>query len=227
MMPGSPVSPLAVLIYVPNLIGYARVIFLLMSLPLMPSDPWRAMAYYLTSALLDAFDGAAARALNQTSSLGAMLDMLTDRVGTCALVMGLIAIPDYTEWVWALQLFCILDIFAHWAHMHSTYQTAGGTSVSHKQIDLNQNPILFFYYQKVPLFVFCSANELFFVILFLLPHMDDKTGALYSGMSQFCWAICFPLMLVKQLFSVVHLITAFYNVAVIDAAQANAAKRAK
>ena len=65
MMPGSPVSPLAVLIYVPNLIGYARVIFLLMSLPLMPSEPWRAMAYYLTSALLDAFDGAAARALNQ------------------------------------------------------------------------------------------------------------------------------------------------------------------
>jgi len=190
------------------------------------------MAYYVTSALLDAFDGAAARALNQCSTLGAMLDMLTDRVGTCALVMGLIAIPDYTEWVWALQLFCILDIFAHWAHMHSTYQTAGGTSVSHKQIDLNQNPILFFYYQKLPLFVFCSANELFFVLLFLLPHTDesDKAGVpsmLHGAMSRFCWSICFPLMLIKQLFSVVHLVTAFYNVAVIDAAKANEAKQMK
>ena len=36
----------------------------------MANDPWTAMGYYLTSSLLDAFDGAAARALDQTSSLG-------------------------------------------------------------------------------------------------------------------------------------------------------------
>jgi hypothetical protein len=40
---------------------------------------------YFLSSFLDAFDGAAARALNQSSSLGALLDMLTDRVGAVAL----------------------------------------------------------------------------------------------------------------------------------------------
>lgn len=214
-------TPTQVLLFIPNLIGYARVIFLLISLPLMQSHPWQAIACYLTSALLDAFDGMAARAYNQESSLGAMLDMLTDRVGTAALVMGIMALDDYKDYAWAFQLFVILDIFAHWAHMHSTYKSAGGIGVSHKQIDLSKNRILHFYYQKLPLFVFCSANELFFIILYLMPFMQEQTGPTYSALSLFCWWGCFPLMIIKQLISVVHLATAFYNLAILDATERN------
>lgn len=43
----------------------------------------------ILSALLDAFDGHAARILNQCSKFGAMLDMLTDRVATSMLLMAL------------------------------------------------------------------------------------------------------------------------------------------
>lgn len=45
--------------------GYARVVLALLSFYLMPSSPWPAVFCYLLSALLDAFDGHAARALDQ------------------------------------------------------------------------------------------------------------------------------------------------------------------
>lgn len=45
--------------------GYARVVLALISFYLMPCCPWPAVFCYLLSALLDAFDGHAARALNQ------------------------------------------------------------------------------------------------------------------------------------------------------------------
>lgn len=45
--------------------GYARVVLALLSFYLMPTCPWPAVFFYLLSGLLDAFDGHAARALNQ------------------------------------------------------------------------------------------------------------------------------------------------------------------
>ena len=45
----------------------------------MSSHPKYCTVAYVISALLDAVDGQAARALGQTSKLGAMLDMITDR----------------------------------------------------------------------------------------------------------------------------------------------------
>ena len=62
-----------VLLYVPNLIGYARIILLFLSLRTMLTDPYTTAALYMLSALLDAFDGMAARKLNQCTKFGAML----------------------------------------------------------------------------------------------------------------------------------------------------------
>lgn len=45
--------------------GYARVLLALVSFLLMQCCPWPAVFCYLLSALLDAFDGHAARALDQ------------------------------------------------------------------------------------------------------------------------------------------------------------------
>ena len=46
-------------------LGYVRIIFMLVSFYFMPFNPWIAVSLYLTSEFLDAFDGHAARALNQ------------------------------------------------------------------------------------------------------------------------------------------------------------------
>lgn len=42
-------------------------------------DPWRCVPLYMMSAFLDVADGYAARAFNQSSRFGAVLDMVTDR----------------------------------------------------------------------------------------------------------------------------------------------------
>lgn len=88
-----------VLLYVPNLIGYARIVLLLASLRTMLHDPYVTASLYMLSALLDAFDGMAARRLNQCTKFGAMLDQLTDRVATSMLLMALsVLYPAYTVW---------------------------------------------------------------------------------------------------------------------------------
>eukprot|EP00795_Rhopilema_esculentum_P015437 gene15437-6683_t len=58
--------------------GYARIILAFASFYYMPTSPYVAGFLYLMSGFLDALDGHAARALNQASKYGAVLDMLTD-----------------------------------------------------------------------------------------------------------------------------------------------------
>ncbi|KAJ7940697.1 CDP-alcohol phosphatidyltransferase-domain-containing protein [Mycena leptocephala] len=68
-----------VFLFVPNLIGYTRIILAGLSLHFMSYHPIRCTIAYCVSCLLDAVDGHAARALGQTSKFGAVLDMVTDR----------------------------------------------------------------------------------------------------------------------------------------------------
>ena len=70
------------------MLGYARVILAGLSLHYMNHHPKACTILYGISCLLDAVDGHAARALNQTSKFGAVLDMVTDRC-VVAWVMGL------------------------------------------------------------------------------------------------------------------------------------------
>ncbi|KAF3845884.1 hypothetical protein F7725_002962 [Dissostichus mawsoni] len=124
-----------------SLIRYARIALAFISFLLMPCCPWPAVFCYLLSALLDAFDGHAARALNQSTKFGAMMDMLTDRCATMCLLVNLsLLYPSYT---FLFQISMCVDIASHWLHLHSS--TIKGSS-SHKTIDLSGNPILRIYY---------------------------------------------------------------------------------
>ena len=87
-MPPRPSAP-SVWLYLPNLIGYARVVTIL-GAAACGTDAALTTPFFLlyaVSYLLDAFDGPAARYLGQTSRFGAVLDMVTDRVST-ALLLG-------------------------------------------------------------------------------------------------------------------------------------------
>eukprot|EP00035_Acanthoeca_spectabilis_P024311 m.453271 g.453271 ORF g.453271 m.453271 type:complete len:230 (-) comp20470_c0_seq1:610-1299(-) len=215
-------TPTQVLLFVPNLIGYARIILLVAALPYMQTDPVTAMVLYFLSSFLDAFDGAAARALGQSSSLGALLDMLTDRVGTCVLIMSTIVLEPYRPYAVWFQLWVGLDIVAHWAHMYSVMvQPANeGAAVSHKKnelIELGNNPVLYYYYNyRSILFFFCAANEVFFIAVYLLAFYPDPNSVEHRGL----WATAaatFPIMAIKAVISCVHLYSAAYNIAAVDA----------
>ncbi|MED6238124.1 hypothetical protein ATANTOWER_009603 [Ataeniobius toweri] len=217
-MPGSDQDPAQnsamtqenIFLFVPNLIGYARVVLALLSFFLMPCCPWPAVFCYLLSALLDAFDGHAARALNQSTKFGAMMDMLTDRCATMCLLVNLsLLYPSYT---FLFQLSMCLDIASHWLHLHSSTLKGSG---SHKTIDLSGNPVLRLYYTSKPvLFVMCAGNELFFCLLYILHHIEDPAAWLFQLLG-----VCGIICLLKSSISVLHLITASQNMAALDASE--------
>uniref|UniRef100_A0A8I3MGU5 CDP-diacylglycerol--inositol 3-phosphatidyltransferase n=2 Tax=Canis lupus familiaris TaxID=9615 RepID=A0A8I3MGU5_CANLF len=139
-----------IFLFVPNLIGYARIVFAIVSFYFMPCCPLTASSFYLLSGLLDAFDGHAARALNQGTRFGAMLDMLTDRCSTMCLLVNLALL--YPRATLLFQLSMSLDVASHWLHLHSSVVRG---SESHKMIDLSGNPVLRIYYtSRLALWVF-------------------------------------------------------------------------
>jgi len=230
---GPETQPLAVFVYIPNLIGLTRVALLVVSFFFMAEDapqtvegmvnvtqiemeaatgtPKIAMFLYFLSAFLDAFDGMAARAFNQESKVGGLLDMLTDRVGTAALIMGLCSFGRYKSLVAWFQCIVCLDIVAHWAHLHQSNLQGGR---HHKAINLEESPILFFYYKRPVLFLFCAANELVFVCMFLMNF--QAVGSEQYNMLETIALPCGIIAFIKNIISVVHLFTAFYNIAIID-----------
>ncbi|XP_033121599.1 CDP-diacylglycerol--inositol 3-phosphatidyltransferase-like isoform X3 [Anneissia japonica] len=167
---------------------------------------------YLLSGLLDAFDGHAARHYNQSTKFGAMLDQLTDRLALMCFCIGLSVI--YSEYYFLFQLSSALDIASHWLHLHQS--NLSGRS-SHKLIDLSGNPILRIYYTSKPvLFIMCCGNELYFCMLYLVYFTEGPKFLFDMGLFRLLMYISLPIMLVKALISLVHLITASKNMVAID-----------
>uniref|UniRef100_A0A336KH25 CDP-diacylglycerol--inositol 3-phosphatidyltransferase n=1 Tax=Culicoides sonorensis TaxID=179676 RepID=A0A336KH25_CULSO len=132
-----------VFLFIPNIIGYARIILALVSFYYMPSDYLVSATCYIVSVILDALDGHAARQFNQSSKFGAMLDQLTDRCGTMGLLVTLCTF--YPKYMFIFQLSITIDIACHWLYLHSS--TLQGKT-SHKFIDLSGNPIMKIYYES-------------------------------------------------------------------------------
>lgn len=181
-----------IFLFVPNLIGYARVVLALGSLVFMGNHPKYCTVLYCISCLLDAFDGMAARALGQSTKFGAVLDMITDRCVTCyffstasrhtdlclsrcttsCLLCFLTA--EYPDYKILFQLLIALDFSSHYIHMFASI-SAG--SSSHKKVSKETSKWLWYYYHNTNvLFIVCAANELFFVALYLMKFYTTPLG---------------------------------------------------
>ncbi|XP_077862729.1 bifunctional IPC transferase and DIPP synthase-like [Saccoglossus kowalevskii] len=84
----------SVFLYVPNLIGYLRLLLLFISNFYFDSKPSVFVVLYSINAMLDGVDGAVARVLNQTSSFGAWFDVVIDNV-----VRGMLW-SSFLQWGW-------------------------------------------------------------------------------------------------------------------------------
>ncbi|KAB8258232.1 CDP-alcohol phosphatidyltransferase-domain-containing protein [Aspergillus pseudonomiae] len=163
-----------VFLFVPNLIGYTRVVLAVTSLYYMPLHPRTCSLLYSASCLLDALDGAAARRLGQSTRFGAVLDMITDRcTTTCLLVFLASAFP---RWSIVFQGLISLDYSSHYIHMYATL-AMGGNRQSHKQIDDSRPWVMRTYYSNTKvLFTVCALNELFFIALYLLSFSSSPSS---------------------------------------------------
>lgn len=207
-----------IFLFVPNLIGYTRIVLAVLSFYYMPFDHEKAIICYVVSGFLDALDGTAARYWNQGTKFGAILDQLTDRAASMCLLMVLGQL--YPKYMLVFQLSCTLDIVGHWIHIWSTMMTG---AESHKSVDLSTNPVLRIYYNSRPvLFFMCAGNELFYSMLYLTYFTPGPEwfGVLFGyGLWQWFAVISLPIAAVKSLISAVHLYAACVNVAAIDAAE--------
>jgi CDP-diacylglycerol--inositol 3-phosphatidyltransferase len=155
-----------VFLFYPNLIGYVRIILAVSSLYYMPLHPRTCSVLYSVSCLLDALDGLAARHFEQSTTFGAVLDMVTDRCTTACLLVFLSS--AWPRWAILFQSLISLDMASHYMHMYATL-TMGGSGQSHKKVDSKRSWILYqYYHSRTVLFICCALNELFFIGLYLL-----------------------------------------------------------
>ena len=131
-------TPSTVALYVPNLIGYFRLITGIAALyyaPFSKNDNQNIsyfLALYFVSYFADALDGTAARALNQTSKFGQVpcccretaslascfsqvLDMVTDR--SCSAGLLCVLSHKFPEHALLFVLLIALDMCSHYTSM--------------------------------------------------------------------------------------------------------------
>lgn len=195
-----------VFFYVPNIIGYARIILLGCSFYYILDHHRQAMLLYSASYTLDAFDGLAARLFNQSSLFGSILDMLTDRVSTMCLLMTLGHL--YSNHFFVIQLLLAIDIVSHWLHFFSA-NIQGKTS--HKSSDGETNLLLRLYYEnKFILTSVCAMEQVFYCSLVVL----------YYEYLHLSWliVICTPAVIFKNCINLIQIFGACRVMVSIDQA---------
>ncbi|CAH6720134.1 CDP-diacylglycerol--inositol 3-phosphatidyltransferase [[Candida] jaroonii] len=208
MTPMLLITPKDVFLYIPNLIGYFRVVTAILSFLTMKNHPYYTLIFYGISGFLDAFDGAAARKYNQGTKFGAVLDMVTDRCATSSLICYLCVI--YPEYCIFWQLLISLDLSSHYLHM---YAMLNNGSTSHKNINEKDSKILSLYYNnRKVLFIVCLVNELFYMALYLHSFKFFWLGTVMVWLSTPIWAF-------KQFANVVQLQKAALILARMDAVE--------
>ncbi|KAL0229556.1 hypothetical protein GEMRC1_014173 [Eukaryota sp. GEM-RC1] len=174
--------------YVPNLIGFARVVLSLLCFKWAFTDFKICATMYFISFLLDGIDGHVARLLNQTSQFGAVLDMITDRFSTTCLCVVLAML--YPSYLIVFNCIIALDVSSHYFHMNCSLLLG---SKSHKEVAQSKNFLLKLYYEsRLFMSILCLGNELFFVLLYVtsfVPHpilsWVTRVVSVLMGLKQF------------------------------------------
>eukprot|EP01038_Epipyxis_sp_PR26KG_P008226 gene8226-11132_t len=198
-----------VLLYYPNIIGYLRVACMIFSF-IYANSSWNiSVVFYCMAFAGDVVDGYVARAFNQCSKFGGILDMVTDRVSTCGLLVILSNLYPENQLLFIILI--VLDIASHWFHVQSV-------SAHHKSKEAleHRNPILKWYYSIYPLFGYCCVGtEVFYILLYIIHFQPNNL------LEKICFYFCLPACILKQLVNVIQLLSAADAIAETDTKKDN------
>ncbi|KAK6120873.1 hypothetical protein DH2020_023713 [Rehmannia glutinosa] len=203
-------STLTVYLYVPNIIGYARILMNCFAFAICFKDKYLFSVLYFVSFVFDALDGWFARKLNQVSTFGAVLDMVTDRISTACLLVILSQV--YRPGLIFLSLLA-LDIASHWLQMYSSFLV--GKS-SHKDVKDSSSWLFKLYYGNRKFMGYCCVScEVLYIVLFLLAknETENLTEVLVNAATEswlYFTLLCLSLVgwVIKQLVNVIQMKTA-------------------
>eukprot|EP00921_Rhytidocystis_pertsovi_P017755 GHVQ01027887.1.p1 GENE.GHVQ01027887.1~~GHVQ01027887.1.p1 ORF type:complete len:242 (+),score=19.56 GHVQ01027887.1:363-1088(+) len=151
-----------VLMYVPNVIGYVRIVLVIVCCWLAHKSWIMTVLLYGSSQFMDALDGWTARRYGQVSVFGAVLDQVTDRLSTVLLYF--LNVAAYPEYLSVVFLLCVVDLGGHWMYVFSSMVSG---EESHKKIPTCR-PVLKLYYELPGLmFITHACYELFWLVLFV------------------------------------------------------------
>lgn len=199
-----------VFLFIPNIIGYLRIILLGLSCYYIIDQHRLGMALYIISNSLDAIDGLAARLFHQTSILGTMLDMLTDRMSTMCLLITLSHI--YVEYFRIIMLLLVIDITSHWLHFFAAKLQG---KESHKSTS-NENSSTFmrlYYSNKLILTSVCAMEQLFYGSI-LMAYFERDTQ--YQSYLVFIALISAPGLIFKNWINLLQIYNSSKIIASID-----------
>lgn len=208
-----------VFIFLPNLIGYVRIIVYLASFLCHTLGYWQpCIILYSFGFILDEFDGRAARLLDQSTNFGSALDMVVDR---CAIAgLCLILAQLYPNYALAFILLIALDVSSHY---YLIYVTSLVDNPSHKDTATwSKNWLLNLYYgNKQFMDVLILGNELFYIFLYLT-YYAAGFSLFWMGYSLTIWQaailLCLPIYSLKQVTNLLQLQSAAGKIAEIDLA---------
>jgi CDP-diacylglycerol--inositol 3-phosphatidyltransferase len=206
-----------VFLFVPNIIGYLRLILYLFSFLNHTFGNWQlCISLYAIAFILDEFDGRAARAYNQSSNFGAALDMVADRSATAGLCLILAQL--YPNYLLAFIGAIALDISSHY---YLIYATGMLGKTSHKDSsEWSTNSLLKLYYgNKTFMDILILGNEVFYILLYLnfyLIGFNFTVGNLNLDSWQLLIILCLPIYFLKQANNILQLQSAAQEIAKID-----------
>lgn len=210
-------TPGRIALYVPNLIGYVRMAFSILSYVCAKDYPALFLVFYTTSFVLDAADGMAARALGQCSHFGAILDMLTDRASTAGLLVVLDGViqPMPHSYTVVLATLIFLDVGSHFCRM---YASLFCKKESHKDVSDSIFGLLRLYYSNRRFMGWLCIGQEFSYILLYTYHCYGGAVLWYAFL--FATVPCF----LKQVVNVQQLIDALYHIGCFDVEELKAKK---
>jgi len=208
--------------------GYLRIGLALYAFSVANTSPMQFVISYGASFVCDELDGRFARMLNQTSTFGSVLDMVTDRVATSSLLAILCSM--YPSYQFLMLSLLMLDIFSHW---FQTYATLAMGEHTHKDINSRSFIVRFYYQHRIFMGFCCVCVEMLYLCAFLIGHEEFKIvlpislpiphrdTLMHPTLLHGIAAFCIPGFLIKQYINVAQLGTAAQQLVEYDALKAS------
>ena len=190
---------------------YFRVVAAMYAFYKAKTSPEIFVIFYFISFILDAFDGEAARRANQTSKLGATLDMVTDRISTA----GLLAVLSgfYEQFSVVFVYLIMLDVGSHWLQTHSGF-LVNVKNDNHKNLGEKFFLLKLYYTNRKVLGIVCLGAEVFLLLLYFNHFYPN----LMKNQIYLCFFYAnFAIYVFKQIISIIQIFGASSRIAEWDA----------
>ncbi|KAG5502027.1 hypothetical protein JKF63_04304 [Porcisia hertigi] len=212
--------PTKVFYFVPNLMDYVRMAASITAFLVAHDYPALCLVLYAVSFVLDLADGMAARALDQCSHFGTILDMLTDRASTAGFLVVLASVlqPMPYRYTFVLATLVFLDVASHFCRMYASLFIRKD---SHKDVSNSIFWLLRKYYSNRSVMdAFCVGQE--FAYIFLYAWANYARVAVLGDIMWYAFMVCAVPCFLKQVVNVQQLVDGLYHIACVDAQERHA-----